>query len=244
MQTRARTSLFDRVVCGVDRSQAGATAARAAALLASPEGALGLVAVEDPSIAVHVGSAMPQVLQELTGEARAALVRGRAEAEQLHALEAILVDGDPLHCLLAEIARREATLAAVGSHGYSFAAGFALGSVSTHLLREAPCSVLIARGTIDVGHWPADIVVGLDGSVDSERALDAAEELSERLRSTVQVMEEWDSTPLEALTAATRADRLIVVGSSGIRSEEMLESLSERLAHEARCSVLVVRTGD
>ena len=244
MQTRARTSLFDRVVCGVDRSEAGATAARAAALLTSPEGSLGLVAVEDPSIAVHVGSAMPRVLQELNGEAHAALVRGRVEAEQLHTLEAILLDGDPLHCLLAEIARREGTLAAVGSHGYSLAAGFALGSVSTHLLRDAPCSVLIARGTIEVGHWPADIVVGLDGSPDSERALDAAEELSERLGSTMQVIEEWDRTPLEALTAASRADGLIVVGSRGIRGEVVLGSLSERLAHEAACSVLVVRTGD
>lgn len=244
MQTRARTSLFDRVVCGVDRSEAGATAARAAALLASPDGSLGLVAVDDPSIAVHVGSAMSRVLQELTGEARSALVRGRAEAEQLHALEAILVDGDPLHCLLAEIARREATLAAVGSHSHSFAPGFALGSVSAQLLREAPCSVLIARGTIDVGHWPADIVVGLDGSIDSKRALDAAEELSERLGSTVQVIEEWDSTPLEALTGASSADDLIVVGRRGIGGQDVLGSLSERLAHEAKCSVLVVRTGD
>ena len=80
MRTRSRTSLFDRVVCGVDRSDAGATAARAAALLASPDGSQGLVAVDDPSIAVHVGSAMPRLLEELSGEAHAALVRGRAEA--------------------------------------------------------------------------------------------------------------------------------------------------------------------
>jgi nucleotide-binding universal stress UspA family protein len=264
VRTRSRTSLFDRVVCGGDRSEAGATAARAAALLASPEGSLGLVAVDDPSIAVHVGSAMPRLLQELSGEAHAALVRGRAEAEPLHALEAILVDGDPLHCLLAEIGRRDATLAAVGSHGFSLAAGFALGSVTTHLLHEAPCSVLIARGTIDADHWPTGIVVGLDGSPDSERALDAAREVSSRFGSTVRVitamrdahvdleavrrmaadLEEHDATPIDALTAGIDAGDLVVVGSRGMRGLNALGSLSERIAHEARCSVLVVRPED
>ena len=261
MRTRSRTSLFDRVVCGVDRSDAGATAARAAALLASAEGSLGLVAVDDPSIAVHVGSVMPRLLQELSGEAHAALVRGRAEAEPLHALGAILVDGDPLHCLLAEIGRRDATLTVVGSHGYSLAAGFALGSVMTHLLYEAPCSVLIARGTIDVDHWPERIVVGLDGSPDSECALDGAHELANRFGSTVRVItamrdehvdletarrmaqdvEEHDAAPLEALTAAGEVSDLIVVGSRGMRGQDALGSLSERIGHEASCSVLIVR---
>ena len=261
MHTRSHTSLFDRVVCGVDLSDAGATAARAAALLASPDGSLGLVAVDDPSIAVHVGSAMPRLLQELSGEAHAALVRGRAEAEPLHALSAILVDGDPLHCLLAEIGRRHATLAVVGSHGFPLAGGFALGSVSTHLLHEAPCSVLIARGTIDADHWPTAVVVGLDGSPNSERALVAAHEVSSRFGSPVRAitamrdahadleaarrlaadLEEHDATPIDALTAGTDAGELVVVGSRGMRSLSALGSLSERIAHEARCSVLVVR---
>ena len=234
---------------------------RAAALLASAEGSLGLVAVDDPSIAVHVGSAMPRLLQELSGEAHAALVRGRAEAGPLHAVEAILVDGDPLHCLLAEIDRRDATLAVVGSHGFSLAAGFALGSVTTHLLSEAPCSVLIARGTIDTDHWPERIVVGLDGSSDSHRALKAAHELSNRFGSTVRVItamrdehvdlesarrmapevEELDAAPLEALTAAGEAGDLIVIGSRGLSDQDALGGLSERIGHEASCSVLVVR---
>jgi nucleotide-binding universal stress UspA family protein len=204
---------------------------------------------------------MPRLLQELSGEAHAALVRGRAEAEPLHALEAILVDGDPLHCLLAEIDRRDATLAVVGSHGFSLAAGFALGSVTTHLLYEAPCSVLIARGTIDPDRWPECIVVGLDGSSDSRRALEAAHELSSRFGSNVRVItamrdehvdletarrmapdvEELDAAPLEALTAAGEAGDLIVIGSRGMSGQDALGSLSERIGHDASCSVLVVR---
>ena len=92
---------------------------------------------------------------------RLALERGRVEAEPLHALEAKLVEGDPLRCLQAEIERCEASLVAVGSHGLSRATGIALGAVSTHLLHEAPCAVLIARGAIEVGRWPRQIVVGV-----------------------------------------------------------------------------------
>ncbi|MEX2256894.1 MAG: universal stress protein [Acidimicrobiia bacterium] len=261
MPTSTHITVFDRVVCGVDRSDAGVSAARAAGLLTSPEGSLALLAVNDTSIAVHAGWAMPHVLQELAEEAQAALERGRTEAEPLHALEAKLVEGDPLHCLLAEIARREATLVAVGSHGISRATGIALGSVSTHLLHEAPCAVLVARGPIDVGRWPRNIVVGVDGSADSERALDVARSLGKRFDVEVRAItaardahvdleaarriapevEEHDARALDALGVAAETSELVVLGSRGLRGLRALGSLSERLAHDARHSVLVVR---
>jgi nucleotide-binding universal stress UspA family protein len=261
MRTSTVVTVFDRVICGVDRSDAGVSAARAAGLLTSPDGSLTLVAVDDPSIAVHAGWGMPHVLQVLAEEAQTALERGRAEAEPLHILEAKLVKGDPLHCLLAEIARREATLFVVGSHGLSRAAGIALGAVSTHLLHEAPCAVLIARGSIEPGHWPRRIVVGLDGSPDSQRALEAARALVSRFNSEARVitatqdahvdleatrrmapdLEEHDARALDALTVAAETSDLLVVGSRGLRGLQALGSLSERLAHETKHSVLVVR---
>ena len=264
MLTNTVAAVFDRVVCGVDRSDAGLSAARAAGLLTSPEGSLTLVAVDDPSIAVHAGWAMLHVLQELAEEAQAALERGRAEAEPLHALEAKLVEGDPFHCLLAEIARREATLVVVGSHGLSRAAGITLGAVSTHLLHEAPCAVLIARGSIEAGRWPRHIVVGLDGSPDAQRALEAAQALANRFDCAVRVitatqdahvdlnrarrmapdLEEHDARALDALTITAETTDLVVVGSRGLRGLQALGSLSERLAHEAEHSVLVVRPPD
>lgn len=261
MQTGTHTSVFDRVVCGVDRSDAGVSAARAAGVVTSPDGSLTLLAVDDPSVAVHAGWAMPQVLADLAKEAQAALERGRVEAEPLHALESKLVEGDPLRCLQAEIERREASLVAVGSHGLSRGMGIALGAVSTHLLHEAPCAVLIARGAIEVGRWPRQIVVGVDGSPDSERAHHAALALARRFDCGVRVitatqdahvdldaarriapdLEEHDARPLDALIVAAETTDLVVVGSRGLRGLKALGSLSERLAHEARHSVLVVR---
>jgi nucleotide-binding universal stress UspA family protein len=177
-------------------------------------------------------------------------------------LDGKLVEGDPLHALLGEIARCDATLVVVGSHGLSRATGIALGAVSTHLLHEAPCSVLIARGRIDASEWPRRIVVGIDGSERSAAALDASHELAERFDVPLRVIaavedvhvdleavrrlapecEEHDARALDALTVASERSDLVVVGNRGLRGVRALGSLSERLAHEARCSVLVVRT--
>jgi nucleotide-binding universal stress UspA family protein len=264
MKTRAptHTNVFDRVVCGVDGSDAGLTAARAAALVTAPDGSLTLVSANDPSIAIHAGLNTARVLEELAVEAQGALERGRVEAESLHPLEEKLVEGDPLDCLLAEIAGQEATAVVVGSHGISRAIGIALGAVSTYLLHEAPCSVVIARGSIDAELWPRRIVVGVDGSTDSARAIEAATVLAARFDAELRAMvatkdlrvdldavrrtapgcEEHDAQALDLLTGTSETVDLIVVGSRGVRGLRALGSLSERIAHEAHCSVLVVRS--
>ena len=262
MKTHTHTTVFDRVVCGVDGSDAGVRAARVAGVVTDPDGTLTLVAANDTSIAVHAGWNMAQVLEELALEAHGGLERGRTEAEPLHALEAKLVEGDPLQCLLAELARRDATAVVVGSHGISRATGIALGAVSTYLLHEAPCSVVIARGSVDAGRWPQRIVVGVDGSDDSAHAVEVAAALAERfdgdLRAIVATQdarvdldvarriapecEVHDGQALDILEASSKSADLIVVGSRGLRGLRALGSLSERIAHEARCSVLVVRS--
>jgi nucleotide-binding universal stress UspA family protein len=258
----ADSALFDRVVCGVDRSDAGLTAARVAGLVTAPAGSLILVSVYDRALAVHAGWRMAKVLEQLALEAKEALELGRSEAESLHALEGKLLEGDPLQCLLAEIAARDATTVVVGSHGSSRAAGIVLGAVSTSLLHDAPCSVLIARGMVDATRWPRRIVVGVDGSADSATAVEAATALAARfdaeLRSIVATVdarvdldaarrlapscEEHEGKALDILSVASEAADLLVVGSRGLRGIRALGSLSERLAHEARCPVLVARS--
>lgn len=263
MKTQTHTTLFDCVVCGVDDSDAGITAARVAGIVTAPDGRLTLVSANDSSIAVHAGWNMAQVLEELAVEAKSALDRARAEAEPLHRFQAKLIEGDPLHSLLAEIARDDATAVVVGSHGISRATGIALGAVSTYLLHEAPCAVLIARGSIDAERWPQRIVVGVDGSADSAKAVAAATTLGERFDADVRAIvarkdahvdleaahriapgcEEHEARALDILNVASETADLIVVGSRGLRGIRALGSLSERLAHESRCSVLVVRSG-
>ena len=260
LETEPTTGLFDRVVCGVDRSEAGAFAARVAARTARPDGSLTLVSVDDASIAVHAGWAMAKVAALLAEESKHALDRGEDEARPWHRVETRLLEGDPLSCLLSEIEREEATLAVVGSHGLTRATGIALGSVSTYLVHEAPCAVLVARGASEAIRWPRSIVVGVDGSPASARALAAASELAERYEACVRPVvaardgdvvdaaralapdvEEHPSDPVDALAVLSERADLIVVGSRGLRGVRSLGSVSERVAHEATCSVLVVR---
>ena len=256
------TMIFERVVCGVDGSEAGAIAARSAARVAAPDGELVLVSVDDPSIAVHAGYGMAQVAEELAREARRALERGEAEATAGHRAETRLLEGDPLHCLLAEIERRDATLIVVGTHGHSRASGIALGSVTTYMLHEAPCAVLVARGSIDFERWPRSIVVGVDGSPESRAAFAAAKQLADRFGSELRAIvatddtnvdveaarkiapdvEEHEARAVDALSVLAERAALVVVGSRGLRGLAALGSVSERIAHDARSSVLVVRS--
>jgi nucleotide-binding universal stress UspA family protein len=255
------TGLFERVICGVDHSDAGVAAARIAGLVAAPAGSLTLVTANDRSIAVHAGWSMAHVLEQLAAEARSALDRGRTEAERLHSVATMLVEGEPRAVLMAEIEREDATTVVVGSHGRSRTSGIALGSVSTHLLHEAPCAVLIARGEVDPETWPARIVVGVDDSADSARAYEAAVVLGERFGAEVHALaadvgthvdlgavlriapdcEVSEADALDALVAASETADLVAVGSRRLHGLRALGSVSERLAHQARCSVLVAR---
>ena len=211
---------FERVVCGIDRSVAGVAAAVLAARLIPPQGKLWPVSLDDPS---RVG------------------VR--------------------LERLLAEIERRDATLVAVGSDGLSRAVGIARGSASTHLVHEAPCSVLVARAPRSAELWPRSIVVGVDGSRESEAALAVARELSGRfgaeLRAIVATgdarvdpeaarrvapeLEELPGRAVDELHVLSESADLVVVGSRNLTGVRALASVSERVAHEARSPVLVVR---
>lgn len=256
-----RTDIFERVLCGVDGSDAGAEAAWVAARVAGSEGSLVLVTVHDPSVAVHAGWMATRVAEQLGEESMRASERGRAEAGSLRRVETRLIEGSPLDVLRREIERTRSTLAVVGTHEHSRAVGITFGSVATHLLHEAHCSVLVARAPSDRQTWPETIFVGVDGSRSSEAAFEAASQLATRLRATVRAvaatkeplidleaarelapgLETIDETAVHALHVLSEEADLVVVGSRGLRGIRALGSVSERIAHEARCSVLVVR---
>ena len=261
---KTRTDVFERVLCGVDGSEAAAHAAAVAGRVVAPDGKLVLVAVDDIARAVREGFRVSQVAEQLANEARRAANEAQALARYFHSVETRLLEGNPLDCLKQEIGRADATLAVVGTRDRSRAAGIAQGSVTTHLLHEAPCSVLVARRPHDLLTWPCRIVVGLDGSPGSMAALDAALAFADRhgaalrpviatrepfvdldgARAVASELEEHDERVLHLLHVLSEDADLLVVGSRGLRGVRALGSVSERIAHEARCSVLVVRGAD
>ena len=195
--------------------------------------------------------------------ARDSLAWAQRQVGDVVSAETRLVSGRGYDELRDEAARAGATLIAVGAHGGRRLVGAALGSVATMLLHDAPTSVLLARAPFDPVAFPSRVVVGFDGSDASVHALSVAARLCEDPASslavviaTLDVGIELDELvhraaphqvrvdrhrPVDALVdAASRAD-LLVVGSRGASGVRALGSVSERVAHRAASSVLVVR---
>ncbi len=252
-------SALGRVIVGVDGTEPGLEACRQAAALVVPGGTLELVTVVDAAQAALAGFSAGRLAEELEREGDAAI----AAARELVGPDAgvRLVHGPPAPTLLREIGRTGATLVALGTHGHSRASEIVLGGVVGELLHSAPCSVLVARPPASGRGFPRSLVVGVDGSPESEAALALADGLAQRFGAALGVVvalrgkgvelervrlrtpfaEEIDSGPAEALCQAADGVDLLVVGSRGLHGVRALGSVSERVAHRAGCSVLVVR---
>src|SRR5262249_155268 len=79
--------------------------------------------------------------------------------------------GSPNWKLFSKAKSWQADLIVVGSHGRSALGRMFLGSISHWVLKEAPCSVRVARGMLDEPDFPVRLIVGLDGSQNAELAL-------------------------------------------------------------------------
>jgi nucleotide-binding universal stress UspA family protein len=252
------TSLFDRIVCGIDETPESLEAVRQAARLRPPDAGLHLFSAVYLAGAVAAGWSAPRIAEELEREAGAALRRAQELAG--HDATTRLVNGPAVRSLLLEIDRARATLLCVGSHERSRLEGMLFDYVGTTMLHEAPCAVLVAREPPDPGGFPRAVVAGVDGSPQARAAHAAAAALAERfgarlttlaaarddvdadaLRREYPDVTVVEARPVDALVeAADRAD-LLVVGSRGRTGIRALGSVSERVAHRARCSVLVAR---
>lgn len=258
---QALNSTFSRVLVGADGSDEAIEAAKQAALFA--EGNLRLLTVYDTASWI-IGATGTQVPAYLDEDLQRSSASGALE-RTLHALgepadvAGKIVRGCPWDALIREIEHSRDTLVVVGSHGTGRARGILIGSTATELVHKAPCSVLVTRGKARI---PRRIVVGVDGSPESARAYIVARDLAERLGShfraivdqggkavdmalvraiTGDAVKESMHEPVRALVGASGIVDLVVVGSRGLHGLKALGSVSERVAHQADCSVLVVR---
>jgi nucleotide-binding universal stress UspA family protein len=254
----AAAGVFERVLCGVDVTSESLEAVRQAARLRAAAGSLAVVSAVDIALAAQAGWTATAVAVDIEQEAERALEAARREAPEAASRS---IRGRPVEVLLAESKRVQATLVAVGSHGHRRAVGIALGGVATTMLHEAPCSVLVARPPAPPAEFPQSIVVGIDGSPESAVAAAVAFSLGERFGAEVWPVASTSGKdidldavraiatgvvfdrrrPVEVLVTASSDSNLLVVGSRGLHGVRALGSVSERVAHQARCSVLAVR---
>jgi nucleotide-binding universal stress UspA family protein len=251
--------VFERILCGVDGTPASLVAVRQALRLQDERGSLLLAAVANFAKTAHAGMAATHAADLLQHAAEAALTEAQAIAPSASSK---LLDGHPATVMLTQAEAARATLIAVGSHGRRRATGLLLGTVAARTLRDATCSVLIARTARDTEAWPQTVVAGVDGSLESAAAFTVARSVAARFGASVRAvastkdqvdreaaqaiapeLEEHGEPAVNVLVAASESADLIVVGSRGLHGLKALGSVSERVAHQARSSVLVVRPG-
>ena len=261
-------SVLSNVVCGVDGSPEGMVAVAQMARLAPATSRMAVCGVWTSGAALALGAsaafARPpfsdhEHMKNAVHTARDSFPRDRVEE--------VVIEGPAGPMLLDEVTQRRATLVAVGSHGSRRITGILLGGVATLMLHKAPCSVLISRHRQAWDGVFRSIAVGTDGSAESCAAVRVASQLGDDLAVEVTAVMAGKNAINDALASSlARADGgqitlrrqpgsavsvlaesnadLLIVGSRGLSGVRALGSVSERVAHQARCSVLVVRDPD
>jgi nucleotide-binding universal stress UspA family protein len=133
--------------------------------------------------------------------------------------------GPPTAVLLD--AAEGAALLVVGSRGHGQVAGLVAGSVSQHLARHATCPVVVVRPPVHSG--ARRIVVGVDGSGDSDGALRFALRRAELTKEDVVVVHGWRDggatgttrreIPAEFMERITAEERLLSEAVAGAKAD-------------------------
>lgn len=254
--TGTRCGVFDRIVCAVDGSPASLEAARQAGVLRSGLGTIEVVGVFQPTAvgySIYGGTA-------IVSNPEHALATKLSEALSVcPGASSELLQGPTIKRLLERLTESDTTLVAVGAKNRNRAIGIVRGSVTTAMLHHAPSSVLVARATSVPAAFPRSVVVGYDGSAGAAAALSAGRDVANRLGATLRVVAADEAAGiqsdaladltvernrrdvLETLLHASDGTDLLVVGSRGLHGVHALGSVSERIGHQASCSVLIVR---
>jgi nucleotide-binding universal stress UspA family protein len=255
--TREREGVFREIVVGADGSADATLALQLARRLRSETGRVLALSVAEVHLAWRTGLEAGDWVDWLRAAAEDVRRRAAQDLAGDNCAKARAVDGRPEVELLAAVHATEADLLAVGSSGGSRTAGFVFGSVATTIIREAPCSVLVARGDYAADRFPERILVGTDGSPSAADAEAVAQALADRRGSSVRrlmatggkrLAEAAGATcelearpPVNALVDAASECDLLIVGSRGLHGLAALGSVAERVAHRAPCPVLIVR---
>jgi nucleotide-binding universal stress UspA family protein len=263
--------LRNPIVCGVDGSTESRLAARVAAELARALGRRLVLAhaAHDPPTFPYGDVRMRELQRRRLIEVVNPLLEDIAADLFGVVTEPQLVFGEPVEALDALCREQEAELLVVGSRGRSGLTAALLGSASMRLASGGECPVVVVRAdAVDrfLQRVGGSVICGVDGSVESEHALQLAAGLADRMRlELVPVFVAADGHPEITPTAgpfSVQVDagdpvagtrwralgehaRLIVVGSRGRGALHgaLLGSVSGALAAEAPVPVLVVPPG-
>lgn len=209
--------MFEKIMVPVDFSEHSTLAFGHARLIASAFGAeLQLVHVVEQVVHSHPSfwSAEPALADELHQQSLRSAERLVAELARAHAdelgqvVQARVVSGSLPGALADDATESGIDLIVLSTHGRTGFARWLMGSVSERLLRVAPCSVLVVRGS---SRPPAAmlrrVLVAVDLSEHSRRALQVAALVAERFAASLEVLHVW-AVPFYADEGTGRAGLL------------------------------------
>ncbi len=135
----------------------------------------------------------------------------------------------------------KADLVVVGSHNQPKIAKFFLGSVAQKVVTEAACPVRIVRGEPEETDSPVRIVIGVDGSPDSELAVNAVAKRLWKKGSAVHLITVVDTRMSTAVAAPNSA------AGKWIKKQDRMEQdwirrMSETYEKKLKADGLVVST--
>lgn len=150
------TTQFGTIMLATDLSPASQSATEAALDLATMFGArLLAVSVIDPGALRLPGGRfrvrVDQVRAERERFAQALVARGRATGVTV---DFLVWEGDPGESIVDAAVSEGADMIIVGSHGRGTVGRFLIGSVSDHVVRHAPCPVLVVRSRTELSAAP------------------------------------------------------------------------------------------
>jgi nucleotide-binding universal stress UspA family protein len=243
---------FGSIVCAIDPLAPSVEASRQAVALAEPSTELTFLAVVEGMPARDADAALEAA-------------EGAAAERGVSAASRKVTGTNAPEDLIESSAGADLLVVGAGS------GDVVIGSTASAALHTAPLPVLIARSTGEPREFPDLILVATDGSPESRRGIDLAVRIARARGSrlsliqvadgglagtladdAVAVAEELGSRPgtlqeygdpAERISEAARRERasLLVIGSRGLGRARLLGSVGERVAHEAPCSVLVLR---
>ncbi|HLN75773.1 MAG TPA: universal stress protein, partial [Nocardioidaceae bacterium] len=184
-------------------------------------------------------------MAELEADARDRIAGARTAHAELE-----MVSIPPTQVLI-EASSRAGTVV-VGARGHSLLSGVVLGSVSQHVARHASCPVVVARTPYDPES--TRVVVGVDGSTGSRKALEFAFEHAARHGDEVTAIHAWRNASRdfssESLVEEIRAaERILAEALAGfaeqfpavkVNSEAVPTAPSRVLADASQAAALVV----
>lgn len=124
-----------------------------------------------------------------------AMTRAAAAGIDAARCSAELIDGAPAAAILADAARQRAQAIVIASHGRSGFKAAVVGSVADKVVRGATIPVLVVPGVGKAASGISKVLVSLDGSKNSERALPLARGIAAAANAPLTLFEAFSIIP-------------------------------------------------